>query len=395
MVLGLLWCNVGYSQTLVKLPKDVGSGSKFYKSLTGKYYKDYGVQVVNKKDGHPVRSREQSIRFEVRHGDCGKDRVGGWSDCKNDRERHELSGGDSAMSKGEYWFSWSVYFPKDHQSLYPLSNNYGQFHQQDGPPIFMFKELRDGYTVVRSIGEIDYDEGKLVDNKDMPGNWIDILINAKWSKKDDGFFKVWVNDELKYDYKGPTKTKQYVYQKFGIYSTGLTRYFNYKNFDVIEKCLEEKGWPAQTKKTFKNLKKKRGLNHKRSIKLYNVCKDFYKPVEVPTRIVYFDEVRKTKKCEKLRLEELGYNCSDLKNQEMSKIDTENSSSEEDDSNLNQKNKYRAVVKNKTDSSILIKAEGSTKETAEKEAMKICIGKSIQSSFKDACYVHYSGEAPKF
>ena len=116
---------------------------------------------------------------------------------------------------------------------------------------------------------------------------------------------------------------------------------------------------------------------------------------MPTRIVYFDEVRKTKKCEKLRLEELGYNCSDLKNQEMSKIDTENSSSEEDDSNLNQKNKYRAVVKNKTDSSILIKAEGSTKETAEKEAMKICIGKSIQSSFKDACYVHYSGEAPKF
>ena len=60
-----------------------------------------------------------------------------------------------------------------------------------------------------------------------------------------------------------------------------------------------------------------------------------------------------------------------------------------------RNKYRVVVKNKTDSSILIKAEGSTKETAEKEAMKICIGKSIQSSFKDACYVHYSGEVPKF
>ena len=30
LVLGLLWCNVGYSQTLVKIPKDVGSGSKFY-----------------------------------------------------------------------------------------------------------------------------------------------------------------------------------------------------------------------------------------------------------------------------------------------------------------------------------------------------------------------------
>ena len=54
-------------------------------------------------------------------------------------------------------------------------------------------------------------------------------------------------------------------------------------------------------------------------------------------------------------------------------------------------KYRAIVKNKIDSSILIKVEGPTKETAEKEAMKICINKSIQSSFKDACYVHYSGD----
>ena len=60
-----------------------------------------------------------------------------------------------------------------------------------------------------------------------------------------------------------------------------------------------------------------------------------------------------------------------------------------------KGNYRAVVKNKTDSSILIKVEGPTKESAEKEAMKTCIGKSIQSSFKEACYVHYSGEIPRF
>ena len=46
-------------------------------------------------------------------------------------------------------------------------------------------------------------------------------------------------------------------------------------------------------------------------------------------------------------------------------------------------------------SFLIKAEGPTKEIAEKEAMNICIGKSVQSSFKDACYVHYSGEIPRY
>jgi len=304
VVLGLLCCNYSFAETIVKLPKDTASGyKKLFKSLTGKYYKDHGIQIVNKKDGHPVRAGEQSIRFEVRSGDCGKDKQGGWSDCKNDRERHELSGGkkEDKMSKGEYWFSWSIYFPKDHQNLYPLSNNYGQFHQQgDAPPVFMFKEGSYGYSVVRTIGDDDYDERKLVGKNKMPGNWFDILINAKWSKKKDGFFKVWVNNDLKYDYKGPTKTVQYVYQKFGIYRTGITRYLNYKNLDAIEKCFEEKGYTPDEGGALFSLTKKK-IRHKISIQLYNKCKDYYKPVNVPTTIVYFDEVRKSKKREKVEI----------------------------------------------------------------------------------------------
>lgn len=298
LILNLVWSNFVFAETVVRLPQDTASGyQKLFKSLTGKYFKDYGMQVVNKKDEHPVRAGEQSIRFEVKAGDCGKDETGDWSDCKNDRERHELSGGKKAdkMSQGEYWFSWSVYFPKDHQNLYPLSNNYGQFHQQDGPPVFMFKELKDGYSVVRTIGDIDYDVRKLVDNKDMPGSWIDILINAKWTKKDNGFFKVWVNDELKYDYEGPTKTKTYIYQKFGIYSTGITRYINYKNVKVIQKkCFYEKGYTTEEEWAFFQLLDKKDPGHKTSIKIYDKCKDYYEPVEIPTRIVYFDEVRRGK-----------------------------------------------------------------------------------------------------
>ena len=300
VVLGLLLCNVGLAKTLVKLPKDTSSGfKKVHKSLTGKYYKDYGMQVVDKKDGHPVRAGEQSVRFEVRDGDCGKD-PDGWSDCKGDRERHELSvaGKKDLMSKGEYWFSWSIYFPTDHQNLYPLSNNYGQFHQKKGEPVFMFKELRGGYSVVRTIGDVDYDERRLIRNDDMSGKWHDILINAKWSKKDDGFFKVWVNDKLKYDYKGPTKTKKYVYEKFGIYSTGVTRYKNYKNLDVMEKCFEKKGNTDDEYTAFYTLKSKK-IKHDISVQLYNKCKSFYKPAKIPTRVVYFDEVRRGKTKEKV------------------------------------------------------------------------------------------------
>ena len=181
----LFFMNVCYAKKFVKLPNDVGSGSKFYKSLTGKGYKKYGFQIVNKEDGHPVRAGSLSIRFEVRQGDCGKDSDGSWSDCKNDRERHELSGGDSSMSSGEHWFSWSIYFPEDHKNLYPLSNAFGQFHQKEGNPIFMFKELKDGYSIVRTITDKDddYNQKNLLNNKEVLGKWFDILINVKWTKK--------------------------------------------------------------------------------------------------------------------------------------------------------------------------------------------------------------------
>jgi len=301
IILSLFWSSNVFAETTVKLPKDAASGFKILtKSLTGKYYKDYGMQVVDEKDGHPVRSGKKSIRFEVREGDCGQDEQGGWSDCKGDRERHELSAnqkGDT-MSKGEYWFSWSLYFPEDHQNLWPLSNNYGQFHQKDGPPVFMFKELRSGYSVIRTIGDVDYHEKRLIHKDDMKGKWHDILINVKWSKKDDGFFKLWVNDKLKYDYKGPTKTEKYVYAKFGIYSTGITRYINYENIDVIEKCFEEKGYTTDENTALYILQRKE-IQHKMSIQIYNKCKSFYKPVKIPTRVVYFDEVRKSKKKKKV------------------------------------------------------------------------------------------------
>ena len=128
--LSLLFCSNGFAGKEVNLPKDVVSGSKFKKSLTGSYYKKYGMQVVDKKDGHPVRMGKKSIRFELRAGDCGKDKDGGWSDCKKDRERHELSG-RYRVSKGERWYAWSIYLPKDFKNVQPASTMLAQFHQQN------------------------------------------------------------------------------------------------------------------------------------------------------------------------------------------------------------------------------------------------------------------------
>ena len=216
LVLGLLWCSFGFAGgNVLKLPKDVVSGNKFSKSLnTYGTFKKYGMQVVDKKDGHPVRAGNKSIRFEVRSGDCGKSRT--WNDCTTYRERHELHGRD--FSGGTWWYAWSIYFPKDFINVYPASLCLGQFHETNTEtPPWMFLNDRGGYSVNNMVKVPAGFQTKLLTREQMLGKWNDILINAKWTHKDEGFFKIWVNNNLAFDYKGPTKRKGKNYFKFGIY----------------------------------------------------------------------------------------------------------------------------------------------------------------------------------
>ena len=46
----------------------------------------------------------------------GNQRVGlskNWNDCEKKRERHELDGVKKLFKKGEWWYAWSIFFPKD------------------------------------------------------------------------------------------------------------------------------------------------------------------------------------------------------------------------------------------------------------------------------------------
>ena len=207
LVLGLLWCNFALA---LSLPKDVASGNTYKKSLEGKY-KKYGMQVVNKEDGHPVRAGNQSIRFEVRPGDCGHNED--WNDCDTDRERHELTG--KRMTGGEWWYSWSIYLPKDFVNVHPTKVCLGQFHQEKGHVVWMFQNqsfsTAGGYWVDDQVPGYTRKLNQILSQDEMIEKWNDILVNVKWTKKDDGFFKVWLNGKQVYSFAGPTKTKTEVY----------------------------------------------------------------------------------------------------------------------------------------------------------------------------------------
>ena len=174
------------------------------------------LKIVNKADDYPVRLGKQSLRFEVRHGN-------GWGwDKKNDRERVELK--ICCINKKITWTAWSIYLPKDYNVVFPIRTMLGQFHNDgDNPPAFTFENqgvlIPGGYwlEVDSYVGGNNNNPKLLIDQKDMLDKWTDVLVNAKWTNKENGFLKVWVNNKLTYEYTGPTKRDDNMYFKFGIY----------------------------------------------------------------------------------------------------------------------------------------------------------------------------------
>ena len=210
----------------INLPNDVSSGNNYFKSMDEfGQFKDYGAEIVSKSDGYPVRSGQKSLRFEIRGGDC-QNNSKGWNDCELKRERHELHG-KKLFRKGEWWYAWSIFFPKDFKEVAPVRVYMGQFHSKDkeygderNPPWMFFNTSREnlgGYWINNMVRVPAGHSTQLLTREEAYGKWNDILINVKWTDKEDGFMKIWVNEKIKLDYTGPTKRKGAVYFKFGIY----------------------------------------------------------------------------------------------------------------------------------------------------------------------------------
>ena len=226
VVLELLLIGNAHAGDILSLPKDVVSGFKFFKSMnTYGQFKDYGFQIVDKKNNNPVRSGEKSLRFEIRGGDCYASK--NWNDCEKKRERHELDGVKKLFKKGEWWYAWSIFFPKDFIEVAPVRVYMGQFHSKDkkygderNPPWMFFNTSREnigGYWINNMVRVPAGYATQLLTREEAYGKWNDVLINVKWTNNENGFMKIWINDKIKLNYNGPTKRKGPVYFKFGIY----------------------------------------------------------------------------------------------------------------------------------------------------------------------------------
>ncbi len=284
VVLGLLICEnvfAGVEEVLkeIKKNKDIVQGFDKVKEFdtwnewrvtpkailkSDKSKRQHIVKIVNKSDNHPVRFGKQSLRFEVRNGD-------GWGwDARNDRERSELI--ICCVNKKTTWTAWSLYLPNDYEKIFPAKTMLAQFHNDaDNPPAFAFDNQSERHVNEGGGYWIAVDEyinkkfllKKLLDHSETLGRWNDILVNAKWTHKENGFFKIWINGKPAFHHKGMTQEKgENIEFHVGIYRSFLSR------------------TPGPDK----------------------------------TQIAYYDEIRHAKTCKKLKINDLGYSCKDIENQ---------------------------------------------------------------------------------
>lgn len=237
-LLALIIC-LGILSACSTITIDRGNFGPFKRSLNSK---SYGYLVLE----DPTKSAPVNMIevFEVRPGDCGTDP--GWSDCRNDRERSELSEVNKDNRPGsEYWYGWYIYFPQDYPNIYPTKVALGQFHQDKSHPVWMFQNGGGGYKLDDQVHGYSRDYYKLIDESELRGKWHKIEVQVRWAKNEKGYFRVWVNGVQKVDYIGQTMDANRVYFKYGLYRSFISR---------SKKLFYPKKVPAQ-KVYFANVKR--------------------------------------------------------------------------------------------------------------------------------------------
>jgi len=216
-----------------------------------------------------VRDGDYSVRLEYRDHDCGQD------DCpRGDFEgqfgRTEINW-DFARYRTEGWYRFSVFIPETTMHLEEGYTMFTQFKthnkiERNGCPqiplLFMLSD--EGILVSQEPGDKDCTQDyDVLMESDFKGKWLDFLVHAKWSKKDNGFIHVWVNGEKKHTYEGMT-----------LYNVDMQHL------------------PIQRHNIYTGNKLE---GHKQ------------------TQVMYFDAFYSAKTCDKMELESLGYSCNTLGN----------------------------------------------------------------------------------
>jgi len=235
--------------------------------------KSYGHQV--QKD--IVRKGDIAQRFEIRHGDCGGDHK--YDDCTNDRRRVEISNFNVPITSTT-WFGWSMYLPKDFQTLGRTNTTLGQVKTLKVRKPILGVLAREGVLMVSY--DIAEDVCRVVDDIDtLKGKWTDIMIKLNFDTthtKDKIYSEVYINNEKVCEMLDPIidRGTSDVYYRYGIYNSYVSRW------------LDDNKTKNVNLETFNDEHTGEGLT---IVSPTNLPWDVDWGVKLPTQVVYYDEIR--------------------------------------------------------------------------------------------------------
>ena len=243
-------------------------------------------------DTRVVRAGDSSQRFEIRHGDCGKEP--GYDDCANDRRRIERVKESTSWHGKVIWYGFSIFIPEDFQELDPSNTTLTQvklvsFRQ----PLWDFNARGRYFSFEANASNQTCYAIKL---DDMRGKWTDIALGIDYSTKktsnegifDGSFYELWINGDRKpcAMSKGPVLTTKMIKQSgrsriklhfdWGIYNSYVSRWFDRNKTKKPEL------------QAFVDKHDDSGLVVRSST---NRPFDVDWGVNLPTQIVYYDEIR--------------------------------------------------------------------------------------------------------
>ena len=186
-----------------------------------------------------MRAGNVAQRFEVRPGDCGKS--DDWDDCKNNRERSEVTVRQKIQPGTAYWIGYSIYLPENFFSSLRVKTSIGQIHQRGGPsgsagglpsfpPLLQIDAKGDQLNAclhiltgplnnVRDICRIL----PLTTVSAMRGKWTDVLIYL--NARDEGFLEIYLDGEIKAQSSNFIRFRpQEYYLKYGLYRSFVSRH---------------------------------------------------------------------------------------------------------------------------------------------------------------------------
>ena len=173
----------------------------------------WGCLLVNKSDGQPVFDGNQSVRFEIRPGDCNASNS--YDDCVNNRSRWELmsNGTQDKSTQGQIiTYQYYIYIPTQplirpatragvhgNDTVMTCLTQLNWFSRTGADHSILTGLYVDevGGLFVRTSTDFAYNGGEQVSIDSNPYNkWIKMTYVIKSTTAADGYIKIYANDKL-------------------------------------------------------------------------------------------------------------------------------------------------------------------------------------------------------